>query len=98
MSTIEVDFKKEGSYTVGSDKIGMDRWAIFDSSSFNKGDEIYFKITADYFNSNYLDFFFFDDAEVFTNLNTISNKKSVRKIIKMGLKLSILQLKKMMKI
>ena len=77
MSTSEVDFKKEGYYTVGSDKIGMDRWAIFDSSSFNKGDEIYFKITADYFNSNYLDFFFFDDAEVFTNLNTISNKKSV---------------------
>ena len=58
MFTSEVDFKKEGYYTVGSDKIGMDRWAIFDSSSFNKGDEIYFKITADYFNSNYLDFFF----------------------------------------
>lgn len=75
MST-DVDFKKNGKYpTESSNEYG---WAIFDSSDFKKGDEIYFKVTADHFTNNLLYFYFYDEpADIIEHESNVANLKYV---------------------
>ena len=76
MST-DVDFKKNGKHTTeSSNEYG---WAIFDSSEFKKGDEIYFKVTADHFTNNLLYFYFYDEpADIIEHESNVANLKHVK--------------------
>ena len=61
----KIDLKKYEKCTVPS----SDRHIIFDSSEFNKDEEIYFKITADIFNKDEILYQFFDDAAAMSNVD-----------------------------
>ena len=70
--TFKVDLKKHKKVTVPA----SDRLIIFDSSDFEKGEEIYFKITADSFNKDYLLYKFFDNGVSMSNEDLDNYKKS----------------------
>ena len=55
-TSLTVNFKKYGEY-----KALTEAWVIFESSEFNKGDEIYFVINCGRFSDKNLLFYFFDD-------------------------------------
>ena len=59
------DLKKYDKTTVQGGN-GAEKFIIFDSSEFSKGDKIYFKITADNFESEEIYFEFFDDPNDYT--------------------------------
>ena len=76
----KIDLKKYEKCTVPS----SDRHIIFDSSEFNKDEEIYFKITADIFNKDEILYQFFDDAAVMLILILIKRlnvQKQIKNII-----------------
>jgi hypothetical protein len=59
----KIDLKKYEKVTVPSTEDHI----IFDSSDFKKGEEIYFKVTADSFNEDYLLYKFYDDGASMAN-------------------------------
>jgi hypothetical protein len=59
----KIDLKKYEKVTVPSSDLNI----IFDSSDFKKGEEIYFKVTADSFNEDYLLYKFYDDGASMAN-------------------------------
>ena len=61
--SIDVDLKKYKKITVTKSPSGpyYERYIIFDSSDFKKGDKIYFKITMTLFTYEYIYYKFFDD-------------------------------------
>ena len=68
----KIDLKKYEKVTVPS----SDAHIIFDSSDFKKGEEIYFKVTADSFNEDYLLYKFFDDGASMANDELDTYKKA----------------------
>ena len=70
--TFKVDLKKHKKVTVPA----SDELIIFDSSDFDIGEEIYFKITADSFNKDYLLYKFFDNGVSMSNDNLDNYKKA----------------------
>lgn len=75
--TLNVDFQKYGEYTANTEK-----WVIFDSSEFNKEDEIYFSVNSVKYSGKNLLFDFFDDLSNPIDFNNDPNKKSVKYIQK----------------
>ena len=63
--------------------VTSDYYIIFDSSDFKKDEEIYFKITADSFDENYLLYKFFDDEASISNVRSyaLSSFKKVEPLI-----------------
>ena len=68
----KIDLKKYEKVTVPSTEAHI----IFDSSDFKKGEEIYFKVTADSFNEDYLLYKFFDDGASMANVDLDTYKKA----------------------
>ena len=68
----KIDLKKYEKVTVPSTEDHI----IFDSSDFKKGEEIYFKVTADSFNEDYLLYKFFDDGASMANVDLDTYKKA----------------------
>ena len=60
---VKIDLKKYEKVTVSS----SDNHIIFDSSDFKKDEEIYFKITADSFTKDYIEYKFYDEAAPMSN-------------------------------
>ena len=70
--TFKIDLKKYKKVTVPA----SDELIIFDSSDFDIGEEIYFKIIADSFNKDYLLYKFFDNGVSMSNDNLNNYKKA----------------------
>ena len=68
----KIDLKKYEKVTVPSTEDHI----IFDSSDFKKGEEIYFKVTADSFNDDFLLYKFFDDGASMANVDLDTYKKA----------------------